>query len=694
MATPILSLQEISEGVASQASLHNQALRQIEARTVRVLSKSTTAPPGSPAESDSYIIPTGSPVSWAGTANQIAIFVGGAWSYYSPVEGVSVWVNDLNATYAYDGAAWVTASAGGTVTSVAVTDPAAGITVSGDPITTSGTLVIALANDLAAVEGLATTGIVRRTAADTWSAGTAVSLTAEVTGVLPVANYATGTPSGAKFVRDDGVLAVPAGTGGDAVTTNPLSQFAATTSAQLAGVISDETGSGALVFATSPTLVTPALGTPSAAVLTNATGLPVAGGGTGVATLTAYAPVFGGTTSTGAVQSGTAGTSGHVLTSNGAGVLPTFQAAGGGSTRLDQITTGTADSTLTTSGFVTVNSGAGAANTVGKTITIQPGAGGATNAAGGPLNATGGTGAGTGAGGAVTITGGTAGSTGVGGAVAIQGGTPISGTGGAVSISAAAGTGSNNGGAVTIASGAAGTGQTGGAFTLTSGAGAGGNPGGAITITAGQSGASAVTHSDITISGGAGGGNAGYATLQGGTGNVNGGGLGGNVSVKGGAGAAQSSGGSGIAGGSATLISGAGGSGGSGGWNGGAAGAVAVTGGVGGAATSGGTGGAGGSIGLTGGAGGAFGNVNGGDITLSGGAAVGTGKPGNVVLNGTGSALTTTATGGFTCIPTCAGTPTGVPASIPTGTVPMVFDTTGVKLWIYTGGAWKGVVVA
>lgn len=43
---------------------------------------------------------------------------------------------------------------------------------------------------------------------------------------------------------------------GDALTTNPLSQFAATTSSQLAGVISDETGSGALVFGTSPTFTT------------------------------------------------------------------------------------------------------------------------------------------------------------------------------------------------------------------------------------------------------------------------------------------------------------------------------------------------------------------------------------------------------------------------------------------------------
>lgn len=75
------------------------------------------------------------------------------------------------------------------------------------------------------------------------------------------------------------------GSGGTVVyTSNTLGVFAATTSAQLAGVISDETGSGALVFANSPTLVAPALGTPSAAVLTNATGLPISTGVSGLAT--------------------------------------------------------------------------------------------------------------------------------------------------------------------------------------------------------------------------------------------------------------------------------------------------------------------------------------------------------------------------------------------------------------------------
>ena len=48
------------------------------------------------------------------------------------------------------------------------------------------------------------------------------------------------------------------------------------TSLQLKTAISDETGSGAAVFATSPTLVTPALGTPASGVATNITGLPAA----------------------------------------------------------------------------------------------------------------------------------------------------------------------------------------------------------------------------------------------------------------------------------------------------------------------------------------------------------------------------------------------------------------------------------
>lgn len=64
---------------------------------------------------------------------------------------------------------------------------------------------------------------------------------------------------------------------------------------------------------------------------TGTVAIPVADGGTGNASATAYAVLCGGTTSTGAHQSiASVGTSGQVLTSNGAGALPTFQNAGGG----------------------------------------------------------------------------------------------------------------------------------------------------------------------------------------------------------------------------------------------------------------------------------------------------------------------------------------------------------------------------
>lgn len=59
---------------------------------------------------------------------------------------------------------------------------------------------------------------------------------------------------------------------GAVTSTGNATSLGSFTSAQLAGALTDETGTGANVFATSPTLVTPALGTPTALVGTNITG--------------------------------------------------------------------------------------------------------------------------------------------------------------------------------------------------------------------------------------------------------------------------------------------------------------------------------------------------------------------------------------------------------------------------------------
>jgi hypothetical protein len=96
------------------------------------------------------------------------------------------------------------------------------------------------------------------------------------TGLTP----ATAT-SGAVTVA--GTLAVANGGTGITSFGAGVATFLGTpSSANLAAALTDETGSGSAVFATSPTLVTPILGTPTSGTLTNATGLPLTTGVTGI----------------------------------------------------------------------------------------------------------------------------------------------------------------------------------------------------------------------------------------------------------------------------------------------------------------------------------------------------------------------------------------------------------------------------
>jgi len=93
--------------------------------------------------------------------------------------------------------------------------------------------------------------------ANTWASGQIF--------VAPV----LGTPASATLTNATGL---PISTGVSGLGANVSAFLATPTSANLAAALTDETGTGANVFANSPTLVTPALGTPSSGVATNLTG--------------------------------------------------------------------------------------------------------------------------------------------------------------------------------------------------------------------------------------------------------------------------------------------------------------------------------------------------------------------------------------------------------------------------------------
>ena len=79
------------------------------------------------------------------------------------------------------------------------------------------------------------------------------------------------------------------------------------------------------------------------------------------------------------------------------------------------------------------------------------------------------------------------------------------------------------------------------------------------------------------------------------------------------------------------------------------------------------------------------------EVQVNGNAVITSPQVGSVLVGL--ASLATTATDGFLYIPHCAGAPTGT-ATNQSGYSPIVFDTTNNKIWIYNGGAWKGVVVS
>lgn len=146
---------------------------------------------------------------------------------------------------------------------------------------------------------------------------------------------------GTNYIASTSIMPNTVGTVGKIIRSD------GTVNAYTTSTFADTYTANSILYASSANVVVGLTTAASSILSTSAGGVPtwlsivtVPNGGTGAATFTANAVICGGTVSTGALQSvASVGTAGQVLTSNGAGSLPTFQSSGLGSGAFNSIVT-------------------------------------------------------------------------------------------------------------------------------------------------------------------------------------------------------------------------------------------------------------------------------------------------------------------------------------------------------------------
>lgn len=84
----------------------NSGLVRLSMIAHAIVASRTTSLPGSPTQGDMYIVPTGD-----ANGDSIAGYHKGAWVYVTPVEGMTIYVQDDDEDVTWDGTAWVAPAA-------------------------------------------------------------------------------------------------------------------------------------------------------------------------------------------------------------------------------------------------------------------------------------------------------------------------------------------------------------------------------------------------------------------------------------------------------------------------------------------------------------------------------------------------------------------------------------------------------
>lgn len=103
-----LSFAFIAQNQSQKEVTANEALSVIDAILNRgAVSIGDTTPPMTPSEGDLYILGASATGDWSSHDKEVAYYFNSSWNFISPNEGISLWVNDEDKFYAYNGTNWV-----------------------------------------------------------------------------------------------------------------------------------------------------------------------------------------------------------------------------------------------------------------------------------------------------------------------------------------------------------------------------------------------------------------------------------------------------------------------------------------------------------------------------------------------------------------------------------------------------------